>query len=49
VHRIADRIQANWLNILADENIFDENFTVLPINDDPKPASIKLAVGRIYG
>ena len=48
VHRIADRIQANWLNILADENIFDENFTVLPINDDPKPASIKLAVGRIY-
>lgn len=49
VHRIADRVQAEWTNILVDENIFSENFTLLPINDDPKPASIKVAVGRIYG
>jgi hypothetical protein len=49
VHRIADRVQADWINILADENILGENFEVLPINDDPKPASIKIAVGRIYG
>jgi hypothetical protein len=49
VHRIADRVQANWINILPEEVVLDENFTVLSINDDPKPASIKIAVGRIYG
>jgi hypothetical protein len=49
VHMIANRIQANWINISADESIFGENFEVLSVNDDPKPATIKIAVGRING
>jgi hypothetical protein len=49
VHRIADRVQATWINVLPEEVILDENFVVLPINDDPKPATIKIAVGRMYG
>lgn len=49
IHRIADRVQAPWVNITAEENIFDKDFTILPVNEDPKPATIKIAVGRIYG
>ena len=49
VHRIADRVQANWINVQPEEAMLDENFTVLSVNDDPKPASIKIAVGRING
>jgi hypothetical protein len=49
VHRIADRVQANWINVLPEEAMLDENFTVLTINEDPKPATIKIAVRRMHG
>jgi hypothetical protein len=42
-------VQANWINVQPEEAMLDENFTVLSVNDDPKPASIKIAVGRING
>jgi hypothetical protein len=49
VHRIATRAQSSWINVLPEEAMLDENFVVLTINDDPKPATIKIAVGRIHG
>lgn len=47
IENIAAKLNARWTAIAPDETIFAEDFSIIPVTDDPKPASIKIAVGKL--
>ena len=46
VHRIASSLNASWKYIYSGETIFDTDFNCVNLKDEPKPATIKVAVGN---
>lgn len=47
LHQIVENNNATWVNLFSDGKAFNEDFSIIESTDEPKKATVKMAIGKL--